>query len=441
MHLSSLRKLARKQGQAKWASQALIRTARLELDEGVLARGLPIAQKAAEIARLAKNAPLEVEALTVLSEILRDLGDTQGAITACERALSVSAGKNLQPRLHAEVLRAKGVLLRYVGRVEEAVGFYVEALAIFRAVGARRSEARVMTSLAFAMFVLERFEEVIALGLESVKIDLSIGGRFQIAKTLSNVGQAFARLGDLARGLSFLRRAREAHERYADQDSRADTLLSTAGILIEAGDVDAAHTLVGDAGALVAVTGSVYDLVNERIIRACLARIAGDTATAITYASEARQTAEAQALMSFHIYATAIEAAARVDAGELHKGVLLARTAFGAIETCGGSEYGIEVRALCCDAIRKGAPTSADEAYQRAAAHVRAVAKHIRDPELKRTFLCRSIVERILIEAGTPPLELLTETLDEQTGAGPARGAMPPTGTERALPSEPAGPS
>ncbi|MBK6513919.1 MAG: protein kinase [Polyangiaceae bacterium] len=409
LHLSALRRLARRDGHAKWAAQAFIRTARLELDEGVLARGLPIAQRAADIARLAKNAPLEVEALTVLSEILRDLGDTQGAIAACERAIEVSEGRRVQPRLHAEVLRAKGVLLRYVGRVEEAVRYYVDALAIFRAVGARRSEARVLTSLAFAMFVLERFEDVIALGLESVKVDLSIGGRFQIAKTLSNVGQAFARLGDLSRGLSFLRRAREAHERYADQDSRADTLLSTAGILIEAGDVDAAHTLAGDAGALVAVTGSVYDLVNERIIRACLARLAGDAQTAIAYALEARQTAEAQGLMSFHIYATAVEAAARVDAGESHTGVLLARTAFGAIETCGGSEYGVEVRALCCEAIRRASPSTADDAYQRAAAHVRKIAGHIRDPDLKSAFLSRSIVERILIESGVPPLELLTE--------------------------------
>ncbi len=399
LHLSAMRKLARQAGQAKWAAAALIRTARLELDEGVLARGLPIAQRAAEIARLARSRSLEVEALTVLSEILRDLGDTQGAIAACDRALDVSEDVRLQPRLRAEVMRAKGVLLRYVGRVEDAVSSYVEALAVFRAVGARRSEARVMTSLAFAMFVLERFEDVIALGLESVKIDLSIGGRFQIAKTLSNVGQAYARLGDLGRGLSFLRRAREAHERYADQDSRADTLLCTAGILLEAGDVDAAHTLAGDAGALVAVTGSVYDFVNERIIRACLSRLAGDAQSAIAFASEARQTAEAQALMSFHIYATAVEAAARVDAGEHHTGVLLARTAFGAIENVGGSEYGIEVRALACDAIRRGSPSTADDAYQRAASHVKRVAGFIRDPDLKRMFLGRSIVERILVEA------------------------------------------
>ncbi len=400
LHLSAMRRLARDSRQTRWVAMALLRTARLELDEGVLARGLPIAQRAAELARGAKASALEVEALTVLSEILRDLGDTQGAIAACDRALEVTDGGNLQPRARAEVLRAKGILLRYVGRVEDAVRSYVEALAVFRAVGARRSEARCTTSLAFAMFVLERFEDVIALGLESVKIDLGLGGRFQIAKTMSNVGQAYARLGDLTRGLSFLRRAREAHERYADQDSRADTLLCTAGILLEAGDVDAAHTLVGDAGALVAVTGSVYDLVHERIIRACLARLGGDAQSAIAFASEARQTAEAQGLMSFHLYATAVEAASRLDAGELHTGVLLARTALGAVESCGGSEYGVEVRSLCCDAIRRGAPSSAADAYQRGAAHVKKVASFIRDPELRTAFLSRSLVATILLEAG-----------------------------------------
>ncbi|MFO0551901.1 MAG: protein kinase [Polyangiaceae bacterium] len=402
LHLSSMRKLARHLGQAKWAATALLRTARLELDEGVLARGLPIAQRAAEIARLASNAPLEVESLVVLSEILRDLGDTQGAIAACDRALDVADRGKLPPRLHAEVRRAKGVLLRYVGRVEDAVECYVQSLAVFRAVGARRSEARVLTSLAFAMFVSERFEDVIALGLESIQVDLSIGGRFQIAKTLSNVGQAYARLGDLLRGLSFLRRAREAHERYADQDSRADTLLCTAGILLEAGDVDAAHTLAGDAGALVAVTGSVYDLVHERIVRACLARLAGDAQSAIAYASEARQTAESQGLMSFHVYATAVEAAARVDAGETHAGVLLARTALATIDSFHGSEYGIEIRALGCDAIRRVNPIAAEDAYQRAAAHVLRVAGFIRDPMLFSSFFARSIVDRILVESGTP---------------------------------------
>ena len=82
---------------------------------------------------------------------------------------------------------------------------------------------------------------------------------------------------------------------------------------------------------------------------------------------------------------------------------------YRAIETCGGSEYGVEVRALCCEAIRRGSPSSADDAYQRASLHVKKVAGFIRDQDLKRLFLSRPIVERILIEAGTPPLELLTQ--------------------------------
>jgi tetratricopeptide (TPR) repeat protein len=402
-HLVAMRKLARTVGHAKWAAVAMMRTARLELDEGVLARGLPIAQRAAEIGRYARNASIEVEALTLLSEILRGLGDTQGAIAACDRALEVSDGGKLHPRARAEVLRAKGILLRYVGRVPEAITVYAEAVAVFRAAGARRSEARAFTALAFAMFVSERFQDTVTLCLEAIRIDLSIGGRFQIAKNLSNIGQAYARLGDTSRALSFMRRAREAHERFADQDSRADTLLCTSAILLDAGDLDAAHTFCLDAGALVAVTGSVYDSIHERILRALLARTSGDVQSSIAYAADARQAAESQALISFHVYATAIEAAARVDAGEHHTGALLARTALGAVESVGTSEYGVEVRALACEALSRAAPISAEDAYHRAARHVRRVAANIRDPELQRLFFLRPIVDNILVNAGDAP--------------------------------------
>ncbi|XYI01571.1 serine/threonine-protein kinase PknK [Sorangium sp. So ce1128] len=401
-HLAALRQLAKESGQARWAALALVRTARLDLDDGHLARGLPVAQRAAEIARIARRPALEVEALTILSEVLRELGDVQGAISAADRALRVSHAGGLTPRARAEVLRTKGVLLRRVGRVQEAVEAYAEAIAVFRAVGARRSEARAKNSLAVAMFVLERFEDAIAVGLSSISIDLAIGGRFQIAKTLSNIGHAYAKLGDVPRSLAYMKRAREAHERYDDQDARADTLLCSAGILLEAGDVDAAHALCADAGALIAVTGSVYDMIHERNVRGLLARARGDVQEAIANASEARQLAESQGLMSYHAYATAIEAASRVDAGEVHSGVLLARTALGAVEAS-SSEYGIEVRDLCCEALEKGAPASAGDAHHRAGMHVRQVAGYIRDARLKALFLERTVVRRILAAEAEGP--------------------------------------
>jgi serine/threonine protein kinase/tetratricopeptide (TPR) repeat protein len=407
-HLTKLRKLARASGSARWAAVALIRTARFDLDEGHMTRSLPVVEQAVSVARSAHQPALEVEAENLRAEILRVLGDTQGAIDACERALQVAQTGALPRRSRAEVLRTKGVLLRYVGRVDEAIEAYAAAIAVFQAVGAKRSEARAKNSLAYAMFVLERFEDVIALGLSSIGIDLAIGGRFQIAKTLSNVGQAYARLGDKERGLAYLRRAREAHERYADQDAHADTLLCTAGILLEAGDPDAAHTLTSDASALIAATQNSYDTVHEKIIRALLAlRQAADAPLAARYASEARQLAESQGLVSYHLYATAVEAAARAHAGETYPAALLARTTFAAVEAIAGSEYGVEIRALCCEALMHNAAESSDESCERAIAHVHRVAGYIRDPLLRQRFFSRTVVQRILTICPTsaPALE------------------------------------
>src|SRR5258706_11509449 len=109
------------------------------------------------------------------------------------------------------------------------------------------------------MFVQGRYEDAISLALESIQIDLSIGGRFQIAKTLTNIGHSYFRLGDISRGLAYMKRAREAHERYGDQDGRADTLLVSAAVAVELGEITDAETFIGDAGALIAATGNPYD--------------------------------------------------------------------------------------------------------------------------------------------------------------------------------------
>jgi eukaryotic-like serine/threonine-protein kinase len=300
--------------------------------------------------------------------------------------------------LRAEVLRSRGALLLRVGRVQEAVDAHAEAIAVFRHGGARRPEARAKNSLALAMFVLGRFEDAIALALEAIRIDLSIGGRFQIAKTLSNIGQCYFRLGDLARAKSYLQRARDAHERYGDQDGRADTLLASAEVFIETEDHDHAEAFIADAAALSAATGNAYDSVHEKILRALLARKRGDPGSAVMHAFDARQVAEAQAYVAFHFYAMSIESAARVDIGEQHTGILLATTAMGAIETIQGSEYGLETRTLCCEALETAGSPQAAELKRRAGAYARELHQLIRDPALRESFRARSLVLPLLSE-------------------------------------------
>ncbi|HSC85692.1 MAG TPA: tetratricopeptide repeat protein, partial [Polyangiaceae bacterium] len=299
-------------------------------------------------------------------------------------------------RLRAEVLRAKGTLLRRVGRVVEALDAYAESIAVFQQVGARRMEARAKSSLSFSLYVLGRYEDGVTLAHEAMQIDMAIGGRFQIAKTLANIGLCFAGAGNHERGLDYLRRAREAHERYGERDSRADTLLAMAEVLIERGSVDEAITLVGDAAALIQVTESRYDAIHERLLRALLARARGRAQEAVHRAQEARQAAEAQAYAAFHFFAMAIEAIARVEVGESHTGILLATTALGAIEAIQGSEYSLQTRALACEALERAGSPQATEMRRRAAQFVQERADGLRDPGLWRAFLERPPVVSLL---------------------------------------------
>jgi tetratricopeptide (TPR) repeat protein len=353
----------------------------------------------------------------------------QGALAAVDRALATADSPEVPARQRAEVLRLRGTLLRRVGRVHEAMEAQADAVAVFRQVGARRLEARAKNSLAYALLVLGRFEDGITLALDAISIDLAVGGRFQIAKTLSTIGECYVALGDYERGLAYMRRSRDAHERYGEQDSKADTLLSLAEILIECGDLGAAEPLIGDAGALTAVTSSAYDSVHEKILRAVLARLTGDPSRAVMFAFDARQAAEAQAYVSFHFYAMAIEASARVMMGEQHTGILLATTAMGAIETLQGSEYGLFTRALCCDALRMAGSPQAEEMRQRASDYVRRLLTYVRDPVLKGLFLKRTVVRDILGGATADALAVASGALRERSATettSPVASAEPP---------------
>jgi len=395
-HLLAIRALARDSGKARWATVALMRTARFEVDTGRLARALTAAQRAEYLAKVADLAVDQVQAQALVAEILRDLGDMQGALAAVDRALSASSHTEVSARQRAEVLRAKGTLLRRVGRVNEAIDAHAEAIAVFRRVGAKRMEAHAKNSLAFALFVLGRFEDAIALGIDAIRIDLSIGGRLQIAKTLSTIGQSYAALGDTDRGLAYFKRARQAHENYNDQESKSDTLLCWAEIFLETGNAPEADALVQEATTINAVTGSAYDAAHEKIVRALVARARGDSTAAVMHAFDARQVAEAQAYVAFHFYAMAIEAVSRVDIGEQHTGILLATTTLGALETIQGSEYALTSRVLCCEALRSARSPQADSMTTRAAAWFLRMCESVKNPDLRRTFRERRPGTRLL---------------------------------------------
>ena len=391
-HLEALRRIVRVVGTPRAVCLGLLRSARYDFDEGHLARGIGVARRAAEVAHAVHVAAHEVEAEALVSDFLRELGDVQGALAACDRALSTVDPAGAPPaRLRGEVLRSRGILLRRVGRVREAVDSYVDAIGIFKKCGARRLEARVKNALAYAMFVQGRYEDAVALALESIQIDLSIGGRFQIAKTLSNIGHSYFRLGDVPRALAYLKRAREAHERYGDQDGWAETLLVSALVEIELGDLESSEVHLRDASALNAATGNAYDRTHEGVVRALLARAQRRPDQAIEHALATRHAAEKMALVSFHFFAMAIEAAARIEVGEMHSATLVATTALGAVENLQGCEYGLDIRSMCADVLKRAGSPQAASAHQRAIDHAHALLNSVRDGRLRKLFTERPL--------------------------------------------------
>jgi eukaryotic-like serine/threonine-protein kinase len=131
-------------------------------------------------------------------------------------------------------------------------------------------------------------------------------------------------------------------------------------------------------------------------VHAMIDRASGDSASAVKRAYEARKAAEAQALVSYHCYATAVEAAARVDLGEIHTGILLASNALGAMAAIQGSEYGLEIRCMCWNILQRAGSPQADEARKAAIGRALQIGSSIRDPRLKSLFFARPIVLNLL---------------------------------------------
>ena len=109
----------------------------------------------------------------------------------------------------------------------------------------------------------------------------------------------------------------------------------------------------------------------------------------------------------------ALEAAARVDTGEMHAATLLATTALGVVESLQGCEYGLEVRVLCADALKRSGSPQAPLARQRAIDYAQSLLDGIRDPRNKRLFIKRPIVAALF---DTTPIPHLPADLDA-TGA------------------------
>ena len=172
--------------------------------------------------------------------------------------------------------------------------------------------------------------------------------------------------------------------------------------MIEGRRFEEAEHFLRDAAALNQATDNAYSAVHEGIVRAALAHARRDAKAAVSHALDARRAAEDQSLVSFHFYGLALEAAARVDTGETHTATLLATTALGVVESLQGCEYGLDVRVLCADALKRAGSPEAPLARQRAIDYAQTLVQGIRDPRNKQLFASKPIVAALFDTTPAP---------------------------------------
>ena len=201
-------------------------------------------------------------------------------------------------------------------------------------------------------------------------------------------------------------------------------MLVSAHVTIELGELDTAEGYLRDAGALNAATENAYERAHETLVRALLAGVRRRPKEAVAHALEARYASERMALVAFHFYAMAIEASARVDLGEMHSATLLATTALGAVENLQGCEYGLEIRALCADALKRAGSPQAASAHERAVDYAESLAHMVRDSRLRKLLPRRPALAALFettplpgLRAPTPPPASPTTSAPSVSGA------------------------
>jgi tetratricopeptide (TPR) repeat protein len=307
--LFALRAVADQTGDPRQIAVAYARLARFEL-EALRVHGVrELLQKALEAAESVGAKSLEAESLRLLALLEQETGDAEAALAANGRALDRCGVNEEVYAVRGAVLVQRALLLRRLGRLEEALAPNTEAIVIFRRLGLKNEEADALNSLGVALASLGEYEDSGTCIRASIALDRQTGDRMHLARKLSNVGQLLLELGDRAGALAFLKRADQVFERINDETYRADALCGLTEVLLETGaGTDQAAAELDRARRVAERTGDRYDLARERIVRASLEREMGRLERAEVAAKEGVDIASEAGVVMYEVQARALRA-------------------------------------------------------------------------------------------------------------------------------------
>ena len=402
--LHALRKEAELLGEPGKLAVSHNALAQFYIDVGKAPAALRAVAPAVQYARDAKDPLVESEALRLRAAIARLVGNAEESLRLVEQALELvdhamehakvtETGQRAPTPIllaRATILNQRGTTLWNIGKLEQSIESYAEALVIYRAIGMQRLEARALNNMGIVFAALGEYEEALAHYKSALKIDQALGERSGLGLKLGSIGQCYSDLGDLDRAESYLARALKVAEQTGDLSAAADIAVSWGQTKMQRKDTQAALQLFERGLTLATENRERYQEIRA-LQYVALAHLANGDApeAALEMARSSTDWAKKMPMLVGIIYGLTFQSLALSKLGRHVEALAASDEALAVAKADNTRIDGIEHlhrwRAEVLDAAGQLDAAKAELALAEAEVDVKA--QRLRDPELRRHYL------------------------------------------------------
>ncbi len=191
-------------------------------------RGLALLERALEIAQ-GQDKSLELQVLNNMAGVHQAVGKPQEALKIYEQALPIA--RKIGDRAgEATMLNNMALVYQTTGRPQEALALYEQALPIRREVGDRVGEAATLNNMALVYDVTGKPQEALKLYEQALPIRREVGDRAGEVTTLNNMAAAYRAIGKPQEALALYEQALPIMQEIGYRAGEAATLNNLARV-------------------------------------------------------------------------------------------------------------------------------------------------------------------------------------------------------------------
>ena len=151
-----------------------------------------------------------------------------------------AAKKNNDPDTQARMLNNIGGVYQSLGEMEYALGYYEQALPLFRQAGDRSGEATTLNNIGGIFKSLGKMEYALGYYGQALPLFRLVWDRSGEAITLNNIGAFYQRLGEMEKALGYYEQALPLFRLVGDRSGEATTLSNIGEVYRSLGEMEKA---------------------------------------------------------------------------------------------------------------------------------------------------------------------------------------------------------